>query len=93
MANQQLKINAREQIQLWNWINEYVVACGGDTSNQTVSNRRMKAVARIERTVSEIVHRNCLDYYNNDLQPREPNCQCHLEVGDSPCMVHGECEE
>ena len=21
-------------------------------------------------------------------QPREPGCQCHQEVGDSPCAVH-----
>lgn len=25
-----------------------------------------------------------------DVQPREPGCQCHREVGDSPCRVHGD---
>ncbi|MEY4548963.1 MAG: hypothetical protein RL685_5158 [Pseudomonadota bacterium] len=26
-------------------------------------------------------------------QAREPGCQCHWEVGDSPCSVHGADEE
>lgn len=24
-----------------------------------------------------------------DREPRQPGCQCHWEVGDSPCPVHG----
>lgn len=28
-----------------------------------------------------------------DKQPREPGCQCHQEIGDSPCRVHGEEED
>lgn len=28
-----------------------------------------------------------------DKVKREPGCQCHWEVGDSPCRVHGENEE
>ena len=58
MLKESAKINAREQLQLWNWINEYVVACVGDTSDKTVSNRRMEAVARIEQTVFEIADRH-----------------------------------
>jgi len=58
MLKESAKINASEQLQLWNWINEYVVACGGDTSDKTVSNRRMEAVARIEQTVFEIADRH-----------------------------------
>lgn len=34
---------------LWDTINEYAAACGGDTSDRTVSDRRMKAVAEVER--------------------------------------------
>lgn len=52
------EINARERLQLWNWINEYVVACGGDPSDATISNRRMEAVSRIEGTVFEIADRH-----------------------------------
>lgn len=58
MLKESAKINAREQLQLWNWINEYVVACGGDPSDKTVSNRRMEAVARIDQTVFEIADRH-----------------------------------
>lgn len=28
-----------------------------------------------------------------DTEPRPPACRCHLEIGDSPCPVHGEDEE
>lgn len=24
-----------------------------------------------------------------DIKKREPGCECHLEEGDSPCVVHG----
>lgn len=33
---------------LWDAINDYTAACGGDTSSKTVSGRRMDAVSRIE---------------------------------------------
>jgi integrase len=29
---------------------------------------------------------------SSDTVPREPGCQCHWEVGDSPCPVHPTCE-
>ena len=29
----------------------------------------------------------------DDMEARQPGCQCHLEIGDSPCPVHGEDEE
>jgi hypothetical protein len=29
---------------------------------------------------------------DDDTQPRVPGCQCHWEVGDSPCRVHGDDE-
>lgn len=50
-------MNTRERLQLWNWINEYVVACGGDPSDATVNERRMGAVVRIEATVTEVLNR------------------------------------
>lgn len=40
-----------ERVELWDAINEYASACGGDTTERTVSSRRMDAVARIERAV------------------------------------------
>lgn len=43
--------NQANHIELWDAINAYAEACGGDTSNQTVSSRRMQAVARIEQAV------------------------------------------
>jgi len=51
MKKLEAEINTRERLQLWNWINEYVVSCGGDPSDKTVSNRRMRAVSKIEGTV------------------------------------------
>jgi hypothetical protein len=37
---------------VWDAINEYAAACGGDTGNATVGNRRMDAVARVERAIA-----------------------------------------
>lgn len=31
--------------------------------------------------------------YPEDTEPRSKGCECHLEVGDSPCPVHGETDE
>lgn len=51
-------MNARERVQLWNWINEYTVTCGGNPSDTRYAReRREEAVARIEQTVEEIVAR------------------------------------
>lgn len=58
MKKLEAEINTRERLQLWNWINEYVVSCGGDPSDKTVSNRRMRAVSKIESTVFEIADRH-----------------------------------
>lgn len=58
MLGKNAEVNARERLQLWNWINEYVVACGGDPSSRTISSRRMDAVARVEETVFEIADRH-----------------------------------
>ena len=37
------------RVALWDAINEYAEACGGDTSAATVSDRRMRAVVAVER--------------------------------------------
>jgi hypothetical protein len=38
-----------ERIALWDAVNEYAAACGGDTSNNTISDRRMDAVVAVDR--------------------------------------------
>lgn len=41
---------------IWNCINEYADACGGDTSERTVSQRRMAAVSRLQNVMYDIIH-------------------------------------
>lgn len=41
----------RFQVRLWEAINEYAAACGGDTSAATISDRRMNAVAQVGRVL------------------------------------------
>lgn len=41
----------RFQVRLWEAINEYAAACGGDTSAATISDRRMNAVAEVGRVL------------------------------------------
>ncbi len=36
---------------IWNAINEYAAACGGDTSDKTISDRRMDAVVAVEKAI------------------------------------------
>lgn len=56
-------MNARERLQLWNWINEYTVACGGDPSDKRYArDRRDLAVTRVEETVDEITSSNLRAY-------------------------------
>lgn len=40
--------------ELWDAINQYVAACGGDTSERTVSAERMDAVAAVERAITAL---------------------------------------
>jgi hypothetical protein len=37
---------------VWDAINEYVTACGGDTGLATVGSRRMDAVVKVERAIA-----------------------------------------
>lgn len=39
----------RPSVPLWDAINEYAEACGGDTGSRTVGGRRMDAVVAVER--------------------------------------------
>lgn len=41
-------------VELWDAINEYAESCGGDTSDRTISDRRMNAVAYVERWMSRL---------------------------------------
>ncbi len=47
-----------ERLALWDAINAYTQACGGNTGTRTVSVRRMKAVVDVERVVVAIVNDN-----------------------------------
>lgn len=34
-----------------------------------------------------------MTYDPDDRMPRPTGCKCHLEIGDSPCPVHGDSED
>jgi hypothetical protein len=46
-----------DQVKLWEAVNKYTESCGGDTSNNSISDKRMNAVVDIERAVIEIIER------------------------------------
>jgi hypothetical protein len=43
-----------QRVKLWDAINDYASACGGDTSSRITSGVRMNAVATVERVLREI---------------------------------------
>ena len=43
-----------ELLALWDAVNEYAAACGGDTGNATIGDRRMNAVVGVERAAGLI---------------------------------------
>lgn len=45
----------QEQVDMWDAVNEYASACGGDTGEATVSDRRMSAVVRVTSAVSAVI--------------------------------------
>jgi hypothetical protein len=45
----------RERVLFWDAVNTYVEACGGDTSDGTVSGKRMLAVTELERALEQLV--------------------------------------
>lgn len=49
------------EVTLWEAINEYAAACGGDTSADSVSDRRMDAVCAVNRAIeAEVADRIAL---------------------------------
>ena len=52
--NMEHRYDLAKKVRLWDAINEYVKACGGDTSVATIGERRMNAVAMVERVVESI---------------------------------------
>jgi hypothetical protein len=47
-------MNTAQRIDIWERVHEYVAACGGDSSAATVSARRERAVAALERCVEAV---------------------------------------
>lgn len=47
----------RNRTELWDAINQYTRACGGDSSSKTVSSTRMDAVVTVEKAVDAEIHR------------------------------------
>lgn len=47
-----LRAGSQEHVSIWEAINEYVQACGGDPSKATVSGRRMNAVVKVETAIA-----------------------------------------
>ncbi len=41
-------------IDLWDAINKYTESCGGDTSNKTISRKRMDAAAKIGHEIEKV---------------------------------------
>lgn len=53
-------MSAKLREKLWEAVNSYAQACGGDTSEKTASGRRMSAVVDVERAVKDIVRNSAL---------------------------------
>ena len=49
-----LKIT-RERVAFWNAVNEYVLACGGNTTMATAGVRRERAVTALERALKRLM--------------------------------------
>lgn len=48
-------MNSGHRAMLWRAVNDYVESCGGDPSDQTVSERRMALVSNLERLVDDFI--------------------------------------
>lgn len=62
------RLSIAEQRALWNVVNQYAEACGGDTGGGSVSVRRMNAVVEVEAAVLAIINNN---QPGQRLQPHE----------------------
>lgn len=45
-----------ERVELWDAINRYAQACGGDTGQATVGSPRMQAVSDVEGLIKKLEH-------------------------------------
>jgi hypothetical protein len=52
----------QQRVSLWEAVNEYASACGGDTSGKTISERRMSAVSAVERAVEAMIPKLAYPY-------------------------------
>lgn len=59
-------MNTAQRIALWERVHEYVAACGGDSSAATVSARRERAVAALEREIETIEIRHAAPPWLSD---------------------------
>lgn len=69
------------KVELWDAINEYAESCGGDTSEATVTNRRMNAVVAVERVISEL-KRPCPACQSEEYEELRGRCS---ECGTQKC--------
>lgn len=76
-----------DRFELWKAVNEYAAACGGDTSNNTISDRRIDAVAAVDRAAG------CSTPAMAELRPT--CCVCHQECDRFSAgeCIHEECED
>jgi hypothetical protein len=44
-----------EQIPLWDAINEYTESCGGNTSGETISDKRMDCVVKVMKVIESLI--------------------------------------
>ncbi len=61
-------------VPLWDAINEYAAACGGDTSANILSDRRMEAVVLVERAVAALLRK---PQPREDLTMQQPTYTYH----------------
>lgn len=55
-----------------------------DTAMGLTEDGALRRIAGLEAENAKLKAR----VHGYEHEPREPGCQCHLEVGDSPCRVH-----
>ena len=51
------KIDYHDATALWDAVNKYAEACGGDTGRKTIGDARMNAVVEVDRAVRGIANR------------------------------------
>ena len=62
-----------QRVPVWDAINKYAEACGGDAGRKTGSTQRMDAVVEVEKAISSLIDRSekhrgaILDYCKNSI--------------------------